>query len=184
MASVEMEQVETRVVYQNRWMRVREDQFIRDDGSRGTYSVVEKPDFAVIAAIDGPMIYLVEQFRYPVGARYWELPQGSWEDQDIAPLELARAELREETGLSAEHMYHVGHAYLAYGFCSQGYNIFFASGLTQGETQLDPEEQGLIARAFSIDAVESMIVNGEIKDATTIAVFGLLKIKGLLAGAG
>lgn len=183
MATSEIEQLSTKVIYENRWLRLREDKIRRGDGVIGSYSVVDKPDFAVIAAIDGQSIHLVEQYRYPVGGRYWELPQGSWEKQEVDPLTLARAELREETGLIAEHMQHVGHLWLAYGFCNQGYDVFLASGLTNGETALDPEEHGLITRAFPIATVEAMICDGRIKDATTIAVLGLLRLKGLLDGA-
>ena len=92
-------------------MRVREDAIERPDGSRGIYGVVEKPDFVAIAAIDRPrgLIHLVEQYRYPVSGRYWELPQGSWETRpDVPPEEVARAELSEETGIVAGKMTMVG----------------------------------------------------------------------------
>ena len=99
----------SRLVYENRWMRLREDAIVRQDGSPGIYGVVEKADFAIIAPVENGMIHLVEQYRYPVQGRYWELPQGSWEDAPgTDPSELARAELREETGLIAEAMLHMG----------------------------------------------------------------------------
>ena len=106
----------SRIAYQTRWMTVREDQIERADGQQGLYSVVEKSDFVVVAAVQDGMIHLVEQYRYPVGQRFWEMPQGSWEGRQIDPLELARAELREETGLLAAEMRHAGRLYLAYGF--------------------------------------------------------------------
>ena len=161
-------------------MSVREDKIIRADGSQGIYGVVEKSDFAVIAAVDADRIYLVEQYRYPVEERFWELPQGSWEDSAVDPLLLAKAELREETGLVAHAMVHVGHLFLAYGFSNQGYNVFLASDLQQLDPRLEPEEHGLIARPFALTEFERMIGNGIIKDATTIAAYGLLRIKGLL----
>ena len=68
----------TRIVYQNRWMRVREDAIRRRDGSTGIYGVVEKSDFVVIAPLEDGRLHLVLQFRYPVLVRYWEFPQGSW----------------------------------------------------------------------------------------------------------
>jgi ADP-ribose pyrophosphatase len=67
----------SRVVYQNRWMRVREDAIERDDGSAGIYGVIEKPDFALIIPIENDSLYLVEQYRYPVAARFLEFPQGT-----------------------------------------------------------------------------------------------------------
>ena len=77
-------------------------------------------------------------------------------------------------------MLHAGHLFLAYGFCTQGYDIFLATDLTQGPTQLEPEEEGLICQPFAIAEVERMILDGEIRDATTVAAFGLLRMKGLL----
>ena len=51
--------------------------------------------------IQGDTIYLIEQFRYTVQQRCLELPQGGWETPGVDPEELARGELREETGLIA-----------------------------------------------------------------------------------
>jgi ADP-ribose pyrophosphatase len=175
-----MEKKDSKIVYRNRWMSVREDRIIRSDGSQGVYGVVEKTDFAVIAAIDADRIYLVEQYRYPVEERFWEMPQGSMEDSAVDPLLLAKAELREETGLVANSMVHVGHLFLAYGFSNQGYNVFFASDLQQFDPRLEPEEYGLITRPFPLAEFERMIGSGMIKDATTIAAYSLLRIKSLI----
>lgn len=172
----------SRITYKNRWMEVREDEFLREDGSPGLYGVVSKPDYAVIVPLEAGHIYLVEQYRYPVAGRYWELPQGSNEaEPDKAPEDLARAELAEETGLTAQVMQPLGHLFQAYGYSSQGFNIFLATELTAGKQKLDPEEQGLICKAFTFEEVRQMIENGQIKDAATIAAFGLLHIKGLLS---
>jgi hypothetical protein len=75
--AADIQTLATRVVYEHRWMRVREDSIRRRDGSDGIYGVVEKPDFVVIVPVEQDRsLHLVQQFRYPVGARYWELPQG------------------------------------------------------------------------------------------------------------
>ena len=71
--------ISTRVVYSNRWMTVREDVIQRMDGSQGIYGVVEKCDFALVIPIEQDSVYLVEQYRFTVGARFLEFPQGSWE---------------------------------------------------------------------------------------------------------
>ena len=59
-------------IYRNRWMTLREDQILRADGSQGIYSVIEKDDFVVIVAVQDDEIYLVEQYRYPLGKRTLE----------------------------------------------------------------------------------------------------------------
>lgn len=95
----------TQIVYENRWMRLREDTIRRQDGSSGIYSVVEKPDFVVVPIAADGRLHLGEQFRYPVRGRYWEFPQGSWEGTPGAdPLDIARGELREETGPEADEL--------------------------------------------------------------------------------
>jgi ADP-ribose pyrophosphatase len=180
--SINIETTSTRLVYENRWMRVREDTIRRRDGSIGIYGVVEKPDFVVIVPVeDDGRVHLVEQYRYPVKGRYWELPQGSWEQEPGAdPMEMARGELREETGLDAAHMTYVGHLFEGYGYADQGYHIFLATALRHGEANREHEEQDLVTRDFALSEVERMIRDGEIKDATTVASLGLLRLKGLL----
>ncbi|MGH3622808.1 MAG: ADP-ribose pyrophosphatase, partial [Sciscionella sp.] len=76
-----METLDSREVYANSWMSVREDNVRRQDGSLGVYGVVDKPDFALIVALDGDRLHLVEQFRYPVSGRRWEFPQGTAPDR-------------------------------------------------------------------------------------------------------
>jgi len=172
----------SRIAYQNRWMRVREDAIRYRDGSAGLYGVVEKPNFVVVAAVepDG-RIHLVEQFRYPVGARYWELPQGAWElNPDADPLEVARGELREETGLEARDIVHVGKLLQAPGYATQAYDIYLARDLRPAKAALEQTEQDLVARAFPGAEVLDMVQNGVIQDASTVASLGLLKLKGLL----
>ena len=88
--------------------------------------------------------------------------------------------MREETGLVAARMTYVGHLFEAYGYSNQGYHIFLASGLRRGPRGSEREEQDLVTQVFPISEVERMIRNVEIKDATTIAALGLLRLKGLL----
>lgn len=172
----------TKVVYENRWMRVREDAIRRRDGSQGLYGVIEKANFVAILAreADGA-VHLVEQYRYPIGRRVWELPQGAWEQVPGAdPLEVARGELREETGLSASRMTHAGDFFQGYGHSTQACHVFLAEGLSRGEVALDAEEQGLVTRCVPAAEFERMLRTGEIADSTTLAVMALLRAKGLV----
>jgi ADP-ribose pyrophosphatase len=181
----EIRTLDTRVVYRNRWMTVREDRIERADGSPGLYGVVEKPDFAVIAAVQDGWVHLVEQYRYPIGARRWELPQGTLETRPGAdPREVARAELAEETGLVAGRMRHVGRLHEAYGYASQAFDLFLATDLTPGPARPEAEELGLVSRAFPVPQVCAMMRDGTITDAVTVASFGLLMLHGLLDAGG
>lgn len=172
----------SRVVYENRWMRVREDRIRRRSGAEGIYGVVEKPDFVVIVPVDRDRVHLVEQFRYPVGGRYWEFPQGSWEQAPGAdPRDVARGELLEETGLAAAEIAYAGHLFQGYGYATQGYHVFVASGLSPAVPAAhEPEEQDLVTGVVSVAELERMIRDGAVRDATTVAAFGLLRLKRLI----
>src|SRR3989338_7212900 len=167
----------SRIVYENKWMKVREDTTELADGSRGIYSVVQKPDFALIIPRADNHFFLVHQYRYPVQDSFWEFPQGAYEENpEIEPVELALQELQEETGLIARKMTHMGYLYEAYGFSSQGFHVFLAEDFTQGKQQLEKGEQGLQVQKFSVKDFEKMIQNGEIKDAPTVSAYALLKL--------
>lgn len=166
----------SREVYRNPWLRLREDQIERSNGARGLYGVVDKDPCAVIIPIEGQIIWLVEQFRYTIQQRALELPQGGWETAVIDPEELARGELREETGLLAKTMTSLGTLWVAYGFARQQQHVFLATGLTPSGADPDPEEHDLVLRSTSVAAFEQMLLDGTIQDATTAAAWGLYRL--------
>jgi 8-oxo-dGTP pyrophosphatase MutT (NUDIX family) len=166
----------SREVYRNKWLRLREDQVERSNGARGIYGVVDKEDCAIILPIEGDTIYLIEQFRYTVLERCLELPQGGWETAGVDPEELARGELREETGLVAAKMTYLGTMWIAYGFVHQRQHVYLATGLSPALAHPDPEEHDLVLRTASIAEFENMLLNGTIRDASTIAAWGLYKL--------
>ena len=165
-----------REVYRNPWLRVREDQIERSNGTKGIYGVVEKDDCAVILPIEGEVVYLVEQFRYTIGQRAMELPQGGWESPDIDPEELARGELREETGLVAASMTCLGTMWIAYGFAKQKQYVYLATGLTPAGTDPDPEEHDLVLKTATVAEFEHMLLDGTIQDMCTLGAWGLYKV--------
>jgi 8-oxo-dGTP pyrophosphatase MutT (NUDIX family) len=168
----------TRTVYENRWMRLREDETVLPDGSPGLYAVVEKAPAAVIIPTDGEHLWLVRQYRHPVGERFWELPQGAWDDRPDADAEaLARGELVEETGLRAGRIERLGRLFFAYGISDQRFDVWLATDLTEGEQQLEHTEQGLEVGCFTRGDVDAMMLEGVIADAATVASLGLLALR-------
>ena len=166
----------TREVYRNQWMRLIEDEILRSNGTKGIFGVVEKEDAAIILPIDHGRVWLVEQFRYTIQERAWELPQGGWEEAIVDPEELARGELKEETGLHAERMVRLGAVWIAYGFARQKQHVYLASGLKQAKTDRDAEEHDLVVRSFAIAEFEQMMRQGTIADACTLAAWGLYQL--------
>ena len=173
----------SREVYRNPWMTLREDSIRRPDGSDGIYGVVDKPTYALVIATKDNQYRLVEQYRYPLGLRRWEFPQGTAPDMaELEPAELAARELREETGLRAEAMTPLGLLDVAPGMSSQRGRVFLATGLHEGEPDLEPEEQDLRSAWFDRAQVEIMIRSGEITDAQSLAAWTLLLLHERHAG--
>jgi 8-oxo-dGTP pyrophosphatase MutT (NUDIX family) len=170
----EIRQLRTREVYRSRWLTLREDDVEFPSGAVGTYAVVDKQDFVVVLPYENGGFWLVQQFRYPVGKREWEFPQGGWPaGKSGTPLELAAEELREETGHTAASLQHLGHLYAAYGYSSQGYDVFLAADLTPGETQREATEQDMIHEWRSVADLRAMIRSGEFADAHSLAALAL-----------
>lgn len=163
----------SREVYRNPWLRVREDEILRSNGKYGIYGVVDKEDCAIILPIEGDRVWLVEQFRYTIQERALELPQGGWEMKVENPVELARAELKEELGLDAKKMTFLGTLWVAYGFANQKQHVFLASGLTPTQKEPDPEEHDLTAHCMPVEQFERMMLSGVIRDSCTLSAWGL-----------
>ncbi len=169
-----IQRVTSRIVYENPWMQLREDVIHRPDGSRGIYSYVDKPDFALIIPVEQDGFHLIEQYRYPVSHRSWEFPQGTLPNrEDGDPTELARRELVEETGLRAGHIYRLGYLHPAKGMSSQGCTVFVAEQLEAGQHSREHEEQDMRQLRFSRNNVENMIRSGTVTDGSTIAAYML-----------
>ncbi|XVQ84288.1 NUDIX domain-containing protein [Microbispora siamensis] len=167
--------VSSREVYRNPWLSLREDVVERPDGSRGIYSVVDRPDYAVVVAADRGGFHLVEQYRYPIRGRYWEFPQGCFaQGRTGTAEELGRAELSEETGLSAASWTPLGRLYGWHGASGQAFTVFLATGLTQGAPRREHEEQDMRHRWVPRAEFERMIRDGDIRDDSTVAAYLLL----------
>ena len=167
--------VATREIYRNSWLTLREDDIRRADGSSGIYAVIDKPTYALVIARDGDRFHLVEQYRYPLGLRRWEFPQGTAPNlEQLEAVELAARELREETGLRADAMTLLGQLDVAPGMSSQRGWVFLATGISEGDHEREHEEQDMHSEWFSRAEVERMMRDGEITDAQSIAAFALL----------
>ncbi|HEX3712330.1 MAG TPA: NUDIX hydrolase [Trebonia sp.] len=174
-AEPEIRMLASSVIYTDNWTRLRRDDIERADGTRGTYAVLERDEFAVIIPAENGGFYLVEEYRYPIARRAWSFPQGSFPagEQGTAE-ELARAELAQETGLRAGQVTWLGRLSASHGNSNQYGQHWLATELTQGEPDLEPEELGLRHAWVSRDEFEAMIRDGRIVDDTTLAAYALL----------
>lgn len=166
----------TREVYNNPWIRVREDQVIRPDGKPGIYGVVELgQSVAVIPRDKEGNIYLVGQYRYIFKEYAWEIVTGAVnknEDMELA----AHRELQEETGLIAKQLTKLAVIWPSDGVLQEEYSLFLAEDLTEGEDNPDDTED-LQVKKVSLKAALAMVDRFEIKDAASIIAIQKLALR-------
>jgi ADP-ribose diphosphatase len=111
-------------------------------------------------------IWLVGQYRYPLQAYSWEIPEGGSPDSESAEATAIR-ELREETGLLAGRMELVLTSHLSNSVSDELGYLFRATELTHGAN--DPEGTERIAvRRFEWDLAWRMLKSGEITDSLSV----------------
>jgi 8-oxo-dGDP phosphatase len=167
----------TRIIYTNHWLRLREDQVIRPDGSPGIYSVVEmRPSVGIVAVNEADEVALVAQWRYTLGRASVEIPTGGSEISDPDMLAAAQRELREETGVTARHWRELGFVDNSNGVTNDTAYMFLATDLQAGEATPDPEEQVTLSwRPFG--QVVQDVLNGSITEA--VSTTAVLKVDAL-----
>lgn len=165
--------LKTRVVYDNPWIRVREDDVIRPDGAPGIYGVVHYKNRAigVLPIDDEGYTWLVGQYRYPLDSYSWEIPEGGGAEGED-PLEAAKRELREETGLEARTWRTLGQAHLSNSVGDEAAIIFLATDLVQGEAEPEGTEKLELMRV-KFDEALRMVLDSEITD--SISVIAILR---------
>jgi 8-oxo-dGTP pyrophosphatase MutT (NUDIX family) len=175
-AEPEIRTLSSRVVYADDWTRLRRDEIERSDGTKGTYAVVERDNFALVVPAENGGFYLVEEYRHPLGRRGWSFPQGSFPKggKGGTSEELARTELAQETGLRAGRLISLGTLAVAHGMSGQYGEHWLATELTQGEPDLEPEELGLRHEWVRRADFEAMARDGRIVDTSTLAAYALL----------
>ncbi len=174
-AEPEIRTLSSSVVYADNWTRLRRDEIERSDGSKGTYAVVERDNFALVIPAEAGGFHLVEEYRHPLGRRGWSFPQGSFpKGVGGTPEELARAELAQETGLRAARLSRLGSLAVAHGLSDQYGEHWLATELTQGKPDLEPEELGLRHQWVTRAEFESMVRDTRIVDTSTLAGYALL----------
>src|SRR3989344_3326809 len=95
------------MIHKNHWFKLVEDLVLLPDGSKGKYYVIKKASTSVIIPLDKQKVWLVNQYRYPLSKRTWELPMGTSES-GYSKLRLAKKELLEEAGMHASKWKYLG----------------------------------------------------------------------------
>lgn len=160
-----------RVVYEGKIVNVRSDDVLLPSGKTAKREVVMHPGGAAIVVMDSDdRILLVKQYRYAVGETLYEIPAGKL-DKGEYPLQAAKRELLEETGLVAENLTPLGFVYSSCGFTDERIYLYLCRDFTVGEACPD-EDESVTTVWMSVKEVLQKIEDGEIPDAKTqIGVF-------------
>jgi 8-oxo-dGTP pyrophosphatase MutT (NUDIX family) len=159
----------SRVAYENTWIRVREDKVIRPDGGPGLYGVIEvRPSAGVVALNERDEIVLVGQWRYTVNRYSWEIPRGGSHPGEDDLLEVGKRELAEEAGVLARDWRKIGTVDNANGVNSDSQTFYLATGLSETETNHDPEEEITVKWRPFAEALE-MAMDGRITEVDSVA---------------
>ena len=160
--------LDSRVVYRNPWIVVREDKVIRPDGNDGIYGVVEMvPCCGTLAVSDDDQVALVNQWRYVHGRMSLEIPAGGSEPGETL-LETATRELAEETGLAAGNWTSLGSIDTNNGSTIGISHMFLARNLSPTAQNLQGDEQVELVWMPFADAL-GLAMSGEITDAVSVA---------------
>jgi len=170
--------LDSRRVYENPWISVREDSVIRPDGEPGIYGVVHYKNTAVgVVPVEDDHVYLVGQYRYPLECYSWEIPEGGCPEGEDT-LEAARRELKEETGLEAGSWSKLGEAFLSNSVADEHAVWYLATDLVAGEPQNEGTEVIGVRRVPLREAV-AMAMDGSITDALSILALTTYALEGL-----
>jgi 8-oxo-dGTP pyrophosphatase MutT (NUDIX family) len=163
-----------RTAYENAWIRVWHDDVLRPDGRPGVYGVVHFRTVAAgVVAIDAEdRVLLVGQHRYTLDAYSWEIPEGGV-PPDEDPIDGARRELREETGVVAATWRELGRAHLSNSVTDEAAVLYLATDLRQQAPEPEVTED-LAVRWVPFDEALAMTLDGRITDA--LAILGLQRV--------
>jgi len=167
--------LESEIKYDNNWIRLTEHQVINPSGGKGIYGEVHFKNYAIgILPLDEDYnTWLVGQYRYPLKAYSWEIPEGGGPLSE-EPIESARRELLEETGMSARNWKEIQRMHLSNSVSDELSIIYVATGLIQGIPMPEETEQ-LVIKKMHFEDVYKMVLNGKITDSMSVAA--ILKAK-------
>lgn len=175
------ETLSSELIYESAWIALNKHQTINPAGNPAVYSVVNFKNLAIgiLPLSEDGYTWLVGQWRYPLNAYSWEIPEGGGPLGEL-PIETAKRELKEETGIVAQQFQEIMQLHLSNSATDEHAYIFLATDLTFEEAE--PEEtEDLQIKKIHIDDAYQMVLDGKITDAISVAA--IFKVKHLFYNA-
>jgi 8-oxo-dGTP pyrophosphatase MutT (NUDIX family) len=172
------QRLDSDVRYENLWIRVSHENVTTPAGTDGIYGVVHFKGTAigVVPLDEEGNTWLVGQYRYTLDAYSWEIPMGGCPEGEL-PLVAAQRELQEETGLGASEWVELMDVHTSNSVTDEGGKVFVATGLTEGDMDLEPTED-ITVRKLPVTEALAMAQRGEITDCISVAALYRLAYEG------
>lgn len=166
-----------REIYNNPWIGLTEFDVINPSGGNGIYGKVHFKNIAIgiIPFDDNMNIYLVGQFRFTINQYSWEIPEGGCPENE-QPLDAAKRELLEETGLHAKDWTKILRLYLSNSVTDEYCEVFLAKGLYKQQAANPEATEQLQIKKIPFAEAYKMVETGEITDVITVATFLRVKV--------
>ena len=161
--------------YENPWIKVDEHQVLNAAGNPGIYGTVHFKNQAVgVVPYEKGYIWMVGQYRFPLKKYSWEIPEGGgpWGE---APLDTAKRELAEETGLSAKLYQPILEMHLSNSVSDEWGIVYLATDLSHGLSHPEEDEELLIQK-WSLDEAYERVEQREVTDSLTVAAIYKLMV--------
>jgi len=169
------ETLNSKLVYEDPWIRLKLDSILGPNNQKSNYSVVElKGGIGVVALTSENKIIIVGQYRYAPNVYSWEIPKGALQsfDDKTAPVEVAQKELKEETGITAKKWDSLTMVHTLMGSSNDKVFLFLARNLKKGMPHPDKTED-ITVKKVTIDEFYTMVRKQEITDSTSITAVAL-----------
>lgn len=165
-------------IYENPWISLTEYDVLNPSGGKGIYGKVHFRNIAigVIPLDEEGNTYLVGQYRFTLNQYSWEIPEGGGA-MGVDPVDSAKRELKEETGMEAGYWQKILTMHLSNSCSDEISEVFLARDLKQGEATPEETEQ-LVVKKLPFSEALAMVDKGEITDAISVAA--IIKVKLML----
>ncbi len=162
-------QIDSSKVFEGRLLHVYKDNIVLPNGHKSTREYIKHVGAVAVVAIDDQNRIAVEhQFRYPFHKELLEIPAGKLDSADEDPLEAAKRELREETGIVAGSYEYLGAFYPTCAYSDEVIHLYWAKDLSYGNRELD-EDESINVEMIDFDAFVDMVLSGKVQDGKTQA---------------